>query len=225
MMERGRFDRCYHGSATHLCPGTRPYSGRAWLRCAFGLSGEEERRGKKALFCVVDVERKNRSSRGFFFMASELVEALHFYRLLESCLFSFSSLGHFRENQTHFFCSLSLPVQRDPLCQAYAPEQKRKERMGPLLGRGRPLVAPQPSTMMMPSTSSPAVPRAAFAPAPRHPCPAAPRAAGGMSYKDAGVDIDAGNELVRRIQKLNPSIGGFSGMVPFGESRLIARVD
>ena len=43
------------------------------------------------------------------------------------------------------------------------------------------------------------------------------RAAGkGLSYKDAGVDIDAGNELVRRIQKLNPSIGGFSGMVPFG---------
>lgn len=40
---------------------------------------------------------------------------------------------------------------------------------------------------------------------------------GGLSYKDAGVDIDAGNELVKRIQKLNPSIGGFSGMVPFGE--------
>lgn len=39
---------------------------------------------------------------------------------------------------------------------------------------------------------------------------------GGLSYRDAGVDIDAGNELVRRIQKLNPSIGGFSGMVPFG---------
>ena len=38
----------------------------------------------------------------------------------------------------------------------------------------------------------------------------------GLNYKDAGVDIDAGNELVRRIQKLNPSIGGFSGMVPFG---------
>ena len=30
------------------------------------------------------------------------------------------------------------------------------------------------------------------------------------------MDINAGNELVRRIQKLNPSIGGFSGMVPFG---------
>ena len=39
----------------------------------------------------------------------------------------------------------------------------------------------------------------------------------GLSYRDAGVDIDAGAELVKRIQKLNPSIGGFSGMVPFGE--------
>lgn len=40
--------------------------------------------------------------------------------------------------------------------------------------------------------------------------------ASGLSYKDAGVDIDAGNELVKRIQKLNPNIGGFSGMVAFG---------
>ena len=39
-----------------------------------------------------------------------------------------------------------------------------------------------------------------------------------LSYKSAGVDINAGNELVKRIQKLNPSIGGFSGMVPFGRS-------
>lgn len=37
-----------------------------------------------------------------------------------------------------------------------------------------------------------------------------------LDYKQAGVDIDAGAELVRRIQKLNPSIGGFSGLVPFG---------
>ena len=44
----------------------------------------------------------------------------------------------------------------------------------------------------------------------------APAGGKGLSYKDAGVDISAGNELVRRIQKLNPSIGGFSGMVPFG---------
>jgi hypothetical protein len=35
------------------------------------------------------------------------------------------------------------------------------------------------------------------------------------------VDIDAGNELVKRIQKLNPNIGGFSGMVPFGEWRCL----
>ena len=38
-----------------------------------------------------------------------------------------------------------------------------------------------------------------------------------LDYKQAGVDIDAGAELVRRIQKLNPSIGGFSGLVPFGK--------
>lgn len=38
----------------------------------------------------------------------------------------------------------------------------------------------------------------------------------GLSYKSAGVDIDAGNELVKRIKKMNPNIGGFSGMVPFG---------
>ncbi|PRW05839.1 phosphoribosylformylglycinamidine cyclo-ligase [Chlorella sorokiniana] len=48
---------------------------------------------------------------------------------------------------------------------------------------------------------------------------------GGLSYKDAGVDIDAGNELVKRIQKLNPNIGGFSGMVPFGDSFLVAGTD
>lgn len=48
---------------------------------------------------------------------------------------------------------------------------------------------------------------------------------GGLSYKAAGVDIDAGDELVRRIQKLNPSIGGFSGLVPFGDSYLVAGTD
>lgn len=90
--------------------------------------------------------------------------------------------------------------------------------MAPLLGGGRPLlVAPmQPSMMPSTSSASPALPRA---PAPRRGRSVAPRASGGMSYKDAGVDIDAGNELVRRIQKLNPSIGGFSGMVPFGEKK------
>lgn len=48
---------------------------------------------------------------------------------------------------------------------------------------------------------------------------------GGLSYKAAGVDIDAGNELVNRIKKLNPSIGGFSGLYPFGDSYLVAGTD
>eukprot|EP00210_Caulerpa_lentillifera_P004178 g3984.t1 len=44
-------------------------------------------------------------------------------------------------------------------------------------------------------------------------------------YKKAGVDIDAGNELVRRIRRLNPNIGGFNGLVPFGDSYLVAGTD
>ncbi len=48
---------------------------------------------------------------------------------------------------------------------------------------------------------------------------------GGLSYKQAGVDISAGDELVHRIQKLNPNIGGFSGLVPFGDSYLVAGTD
>lgn len=39
------------------------------------------------------------------------------------------------------------------------------------------------------------------------------------------MDIDAGNELVNRIKKLNPSIGGFGGLVPFGDSFLVAGTD
>mmetsp|Transcript_18686 Transcript_18686/g.56491 ORF Transcript_18686/g.56491 Transcript_18686/m.56491 type:complete len:386 (+) Transcript_18686:167-1324(+) len=45
--------------------------------------------------------------------------------------------------------------------------------------------------------------------------------AGSLSYKDAGVDIDAGNELVNRIKKLNPAIGGFAGTYPFGDGKLL----
>lgn len=47
----------------------------------------------------------------------------------------------------------------------------------------------------------------------------------GLTYKKAGVDIDAGDELVKRIQKMNPNIGGFGGMVPFGDSYLVAGTD
>nr|DAD33171.1 TPA_asm: hypothetical protein HUJ06_012022 [Nelumbo nucifera] len=38
----------------------------------------------------------------------------------------------------------------------------------------------------------------------------------GLTYKDAGVDIDAGSELVRRISKMVSGIGGFGGLYPLG---------
>lgn len=44
---------------------------------------------------------------------------------------------------------------------------------------------------------------------------------GGLTYKEAGVDIDAGTELVRRIAKMAPGIGGFGGLFPFGISSLL----
>jgi len=47
----------------------------------------------------------------------------------------------------------------------------------------------------------------------------------GLTYKDAGVDTDAGNELVERIKKINPNIGGFSGLFPFGDSYLVSGTD
>lgn len=37
-----------------------------------------------------------------------------------------------------------------------------------------------------------------------------------LTYKSAGVDIDAGSELVRRIAKMAPGIGGFGGLFPLG---------
>lgn len=48
----------------------------------------------------------------------------------------------------------------------------------------------------------------------------------GLTYKQAGVDIDAGDELVRRIKKMNPSMNtGFNGYVPFGDSYLVSGTD
>ena len=47
----------------------------------------------------------------------------------------------------------------------------------------------------------------------------------GMTYNESGVSIDRGNELVRRIVKLNPTIGGFSGSMPFGDGYLVASTD
>ncbi|KAJ8753245.1 hypothetical protein K2173_017859 [Erythroxylum novogranatense] len=48
----------------------------------------------------------------------------------------------------------------------------------------------------------------------------------GLTYKEAGVDIDAGSELVRRIAKMAPGIGGFGGLYPLaGDSFLVAGTD
>ncbi|GAQ90447.1 Glycinamide ribonucleotide synthetase [Klebsormidium nitens] len=57
------------------------------------------------------------------------------------------------------------------------------------------------------------------------PCCMAGDAAQGLTYRDAGVDIDAGAELVRRIAKMAPGIGGFGGLYPFGDSYLVAGTD
>lgn len=46
-----------------------------------------------------------------------------------------------------------------------------------------------------------------------------------LTYKDAGVDIDAGSELVRRIVNMAPGIGGFGGLYPLGDSYLVAGTD
>lgn len=47
----------------------------------------------------------------------------------------------------------------------------------------------------------------------------------GTTYKEAGVDIDAGDELVRRLKKSFPHIGGFGGLYPLGEEYLVAGCD
>lgn len=47
----------------------------------------------------------------------------------------------------------------------------------------------------------------------------------GLSYDRSGVSIDRGNEFVRRIVKFNPTIGGFSGSMPFGDGYLVSSTD
>jgi phosphoribosylformylglycinamidine cyclo-ligase len=46
-----------------------------------------------------------------------------------------------------------------------------------------------------------------------------------VTYKQAGVDIDAGNEVVRRIKKLAKGIGFFGGLFPFGKQYLVSGAD
>ncbi len=38
-----------------------------------------------------------------------------------------------------------------------------------------------------------------------------------VSYRDAGVDIDAGEAFVQEIKRINPAIGGFGGLIPLPE--------
>jgi phosphoribosylformylglycinamidine cyclo-ligase len=46
-----------------------------------------------------------------------------------------------------------------------------------------------------------------------------------LSYKDAGVDINAGDALVERLMKFCPDIGGFGGLYPMGDNYLVAGTD
>ena len=45
------------------------------------------------------------------------------------------------------------------------------------------------------------------------------------TYKQSGVDLDAGAELIRRLKRLCPSIGGFGGLYPLGNDYLVAGAD
>jgi phosphoribosylformylglycinamidine cyclo-ligase len=46
-----------------------------------------------------------------------------------------------------------------------------------------------------------------------------------MNYKKAGVDIDAGNEVVRRIKKMVSGIGGFGGMFKYKNLIFVQSID
>jgi phosphoribosylformylglycinamidine cyclo-ligase len=46
-----------------------------------------------------------------------------------------------------------------------------------------------------------------------------------ITYKQAGVDVNAGNEVVRRIKKFAKGIGFFGGLYPFGKNYLVGAAD
>lgn len=48
---------------------------------------------------------------------------------------------------------------------------------------------------------------------------------GGLTYQQSGVNIAKGNELVKRIARMAPGIGGFSGTLPWHNSYLVASTD
>jgi phosphoribosylformylglycinamidine cyclo-ligase len=45
------------------------------------------------------------------------------------------------------------------------------------------------------------------------------------TYKDAGVDIDAGAEVVKRIKKMIPKVGGFGGMFEYEGMIFVQSID
>lgn len=46
-----------------------------------------------------------------------------------------------------------------------------------------------------------------------------------ITYRQAGVDVKAGQEVVHRIKKLVKGIGGFGGLYPLGKNCLVAATD
>ena len=46
-----------------------------------------------------------------------------------------------------------------------------------------------------------------------------------VTYKQAGVDVDAGNEVVKRIKKFAKGIGFFGGLYPLGKNYLVGAAD
>lgn len=46
-----------------------------------------------------------------------------------------------------------------------------------------------------------------------------------ITYKDAGVDIDAGREVVQRIKKMIPNVGGFGGMFEYRDMVFVQSID
>ena len=46
-----------------------------------------------------------------------------------------------------------------------------------------------------------------------------------ITYKQAGVDIEAGYEVVKRIKKVARGIGFFGGLFPFGKYYLVGATD
>jgi len=43
-----------------------------------------------------------------------------------------------------------------------------------------------------------------------------------LTYKKSGVDVDKANSLVDWIKKLNPTIGGFSGLYPIDNNKFLS---